>query len=306
VLGGGGSAGNAWLIGVIAGLYEAGLDVTDADLIIGTSAGSTAAAQVTSATPTALLAEILTAAPVPKSSPATPGRRPARGSHPANHLEVMQAIIAAAKDPADYRRSMGAAVLETAASSGDPGQSQRWRATVAGRLPSLHWPERRVLLTAVDARTGEPVVFDRDSGVDLADAVAASCAGGPPYSIGDGWYIDGGYRSVENADLAAGYDRVLVLAPLGGATRMPRDWGTHLAAQVDALRAGGSLVEAIVPDESSHRAFGGNLMDPSTRPPAARAGRDQGRAHAGQLAGFWRGRGRHPVQVHRPSGMVEG
>ena len=61
VLGGGGSAGNAWLIGVIAGLFEAGLDVTEADLIIGTSAGSTAAAQITSATPAELLADILAA-----------------------------------------------------------------------------------------------------------------------------------------------------------------------------------------------------------------------------------------------------
>jgi NTE family protein len=58
VLGGGGAAGNAWLIGVIAGLFDAGLDVTEADLIIGTSAGSTAAVLITSATPTELLASI--------------------------------------------------------------------------------------------------------------------------------------------------------------------------------------------------------------------------------------------------------
>jgi NTE family protein len=63
VLGGGGSTGNAWLIGVITGLFDAGLDVTTADLIIGTSAGSTAAAQVTSASPTQLLADILADAP---------------------------------------------------------------------------------------------------------------------------------------------------------------------------------------------------------------------------------------------------
>jgi hypothetical protein len=49
VLGGGGSTGNAWLIGVIAGLFDAGLDVTEAALIIGTPAGSTAAAQITTA-----------------------------------------------------------------------------------------------------------------------------------------------------------------------------------------------------------------------------------------------------------------
>jgi NTE family protein len=70
VLGGGGSAGNAWLIGVIAGLCEAGLDVTEADLIIGTSAGSTAAAQIASATPAELLAAILAAAPRPRNGPA--------------------------------------------------------------------------------------------------------------------------------------------------------------------------------------------------------------------------------------------
>src|SRR5450755_1663271 len=70
VLGGGGSAGNAWEIGVIAGLFDAGLDVTKADLIIGTSAGSTAAAQISSATqPAELLAGILAAAPQPRTGP---------------------------------------------------------------------------------------------------------------------------------------------------------------------------------------------------------------------------------------------
>src|SRR4051812_37238055 len=73
VLGGGGSAGNAWLIGVIAGLFDAGLDVTEADLIIGTSAGSTAAAQITSATPAELLAAILAAAPQPQTGPVGSG-----------------------------------------------------------------------------------------------------------------------------------------------------------------------------------------------------------------------------------------
>ena len=75
VLGGGGASGNAWLIGVIAGLFDAGLDVSEADLIIGTSAGSTAAAQITSATPTQLLAVILSAAPQQRTGPVGGGRR---------------------------------------------------------------------------------------------------------------------------------------------------------------------------------------------------------------------------------------
>src|SRR3954453_19778835 len=76
VLGGGGSTGNAWLIGVLAGLYEAGLDVTTADLTIGTSAGSTAAAQVAGASPTDLLAAVLSATPPVRTGPTGFDRRP--------------------------------------------------------------------------------------------------------------------------------------------------------------------------------------------------------------------------------------
>jgi NTE family protein len=290
VLHGGGSAGNAWEIGVIAGLFDAGLDVTEADLIIGTSAGSTAAAQITSATPAELLAAIVDPAPRPRTDPARSdaGRSPI--GPVADHMEITGRIIAAAADAADMRRRMGAAALDMDAESDGSGPA-RWRATVAARLPSQSWPEQAVLITAVDARTGDPVVFDRHSGVDLADAVAASTSNGfgvPPYRIGDRRYIDGGYRRNENADLAAGYGRVLVLSPFGGRSRHPPEWGMQLAAQVDELRARGSKVETIFPDGSSLSAFGTNMMDPSTRPPAARAGYDQGRALAGRLTGFWR------------------
>ena len=290
VLGGGGSAGNAWEIGVIAGLFDAGLDVTEADLIIGTSAGSTAAAQITSVTqPPELLADILAAAPRPRTGPV--GSERGRVPMPvADHMERTGAILVAAEDAADMRRRMGAAALEMDAASGGAGQTQ-WRATVAARLPSQHWPQRPMLIVVVDAHTGEPVVFDGHSGVDLVDAVAASCANGfgvPPLSIGDRRYIDGGYRRNENADLAAGYARVLVLSPFGGRSRHPLEWGMHLATQVDELRAGNSRVETIFPDSKSRDAFGVNVMDPSTRPPAARAGYNQGRALAEQLTEFWR------------------
>ena len=286
VLGGGGAAGNAWLIGVIAGLFESGLDVTEADLIIGTSAGSTAAAQITSASPSELLAAVLEAAPRHRPGPAgSGGGRPPIASV-SDHMERTDRIIAAAADAADMRRRMGAAALEWDAASDGSGHA-RWRATVASRLPSPRWPDQALLITVVDAHTGEPAAFDRHSGVDLVDAVAASTAGGPPHSIGGRLYIDGGYRSVENADLAAGYERVLVLSPLGGRSRQPREWGTHLATQVEELRARGSTVETILPDSSALEAFGDTMMDLSRRAPAARAGHDQGSALAGRLSDFW-------------------
>src|SRR5579884_3565992 len=134
VLGGGGSAGNAW---------EGGLDVTGADLIVGTSAGSTAAAQITSGLPPpAVLAQILTARPPPQAG----GTGPDRGGMPrpaADHMERTGAVFAAAKDATDLRRRMGAAALQTEAAS-DPGVQARWRAAVASRLPSQDWPARAV------------------------------------------------------------------------------------------------------------------------------------------------------------------
>jgi NTE family protein len=287
VLGGGGSAGNAWLIGVIAGLFDAGLDVTRADRIIGTSAGSTAAVQVTAAPPTELLAGILSAKPQQRRRPVEPDRSQGPRKPAVDHMERTSGIIAAAQDAADMRRRMGAAALELAAASDGSVQTQ-WRATVAARLPSQRWPDRDLLIVAVDARTGEPVVFDRHSGVDLADAVAASCSSASAYAIGDDRYIDGGYRRNENADLAIGCARVLVLSPLGGRTRHPLEWGMQLEAQAGDLRAQGSSVELILPDSSSRNAFGSNLMDLSTRPAAARAGYDQGNALAGELTKFWR------------------
>ena len=184
------------------------------------------------------------------------------------------------------RRRMGAAALEMDASDGS-GQT-RWRDIVAARLPSQHWPQQPVLITAVDAHTGEPVVFDRHSGVDLVDAVAASTSAMTPYRIGENRYINGGYRRSENADLAAGYGRVLVLSPFGGRSRMPPEWGMHLATQVDELRARGTRVETVLPDGGVGDVFDANALDPSTRLQAARGGYEQGRALAELLAEFWR------------------
>ncbi|HXH35969.1 MAG TPA: patatin-like phospholipase family protein [Plantibacter sp.] len=293
VLGGGGSAGNAWLIGVVAGLLDGGLDVTDADLVIGTSAGATAAAQFAGSRPDRLLADILDATPPsvtahPTGGPRSPGARPggSAASPMVDHLQRTNDVIASSTGPDDMRRRLAASALALGTT---PEASARWREIVAARFPNRDWPaEQRLLLTAVDARTAEPVEFDRHSGVELVDAVAASTSGGAPYLIGDALYIDGGYRrSSENADLAAGSDRVVVLSPLGGRTRAPLGWGMQLAVQVEELRAGGSRVESVLPDAASLEAFGDNMMRPSTRPPAARAGFAQGRALAEPLAVFW-------------------
>lgn len=285
VLAGGGAAGNAWQLGLIASLFESGVDLTDADLIIGTSAGSTVAAQITSGTsPAELYAAILAEVPQPPAGAAS-GRAHAAALSGPDYLTWSNEIIASAHDASDMRRKMGAAALEMAASDGS--SQTRWRDIVAARLPSRHWPQQPLLVAAVDARTGEPVVFDRHSGIDLVDAVAASTSAMTPYRIGENRYLNGGYRRSENADLAAGCGRVLVLSPFGGRSRMPLEWGMDLATQVDELRAGGSTVETVFPDAGACELFNANALDPSTRRPAARGGYDQGRTLAERLAEFW-------------------
>ncbi|WP_426625280.1 patatin-like phospholipase family protein [Leifsonia sp. McL0607] len=296
VLGGGGAAGNAWQIGVIAGLADAGFDLTEAaDLVIGTSAGSTAAAAVRSGVPAAeLFASALAALARPEGGVGqNPAPRPP--SIPQQELfERLRAIGAAAGSAEELQKAMGAFALESDAVL-RPGADQR-RALVASRLPRQDWPERPMLLVALNAHTGELVRFDRDSGVELADAVTASTAlpGGTATHIIDGvHYINGGVRSAENADLAAGYATVIVLSPFGGPDwRRPGQFegirrfpGYGLDDQVEALRGQGSRVVVITPDPASLEAMGTNQMDPATRPPSARAGFEQGRREAARVAG---------------------
>jgi NTE family protein len=292
VLGGGGAAGNAWLIGIIAGLAEADLDMTEAaDLVIGTSAGATAAAQVRSGIPPAeLLAWVLS----PPAQPVGQNRERPPSLPMATVFERMRAIGAAATSAADLQRALGAFGLESDSILG-PGAGQR-RATVAARLPRPEWPDRPMIVTAVDAHTGELAAFDRDSGVDLVDAVTASTALPglvPTANINGSRYIDGGVRSADNADLASGYANVVVLSPLGGRSRTEPgqfeglrrapEWRTDLASQVEGLRKQGSRVEVITPDADSRAAMGTNLMDLATRIPTARAGFAQGKREATRL-----------------------
>ncbi|WP_208379089.1 patatin-like phospholipase family protein [Cumulibacter soli] len=200
VLGGGGSTGNAWLIGVLAALSDAGIDVAAADMIVGTSAGATAAAQLAGAEPARLLDAVLAEPTLDAPPNAHSGGIAAAAT--GDHLERMKALIAESADIAEFRRKMVTRSMAHRASHSESAQRLR-RETVAARLPDHRWPERAVRLTAVDALSAEPVVFDRSSGVSLVDAVAASCAGGFAHLIDDHPYIDGGYRAnAENADLA--------------------------------------------------------------------------------------------------------
>ena len=173
---------------------------------------------------------------------------------------------------------------KTALSTPTVAESVR-REVIAGRLPSHEWPDRVLRIPAIDTASGELVAFDRGSGVALVDAVAASCAvpgAWPPVTIGDRRYMDGGVDSTINLALAGDCDVAVVLVPAGRSA--PSPFGGGGAAEIDAFRGSAFGVFA---DDQSLTAFGANPLDPACRVPSARAGREQGRRVAGDIAEFF-------------------
>jgi NTE family protein len=275
VLGGGGITGIAWEIGVLLGLAESGVDLSGADLVVGTSAGSVVGAQLTGG------AELEAMYGRQLKPPAR--EKPARMTR-ANLAQYGWALLRTRGRDVEFRRRIGALALAAERAGVTPTEQERLD-VIGSRLVSREWPERSLVITAVDAETGEFHPFDRDSGVPLLLAVAASCAVPgvyPPVTIAGRRYIDGGMRSAANADLAHGYERLVVLAPI------PRGIGPM--ASVDAQVSGMvSRVAVVSPDEASRTAIGRNVLDPAARAASARAGRAQAASVVDRVAEAWAG-----------------
>ena len=264
MLGGGGIAGVAWHTGVLAGLVRAGVDPTGADLLVGTSAGSTVGAQLAAGHgPDELFAR--------QVDPATLATERTPPVTVAELLVRLVPIYSADVDPAERRRRLGAMALDTVTVT-----EEVRRAVLAGRLVGRLWPDRPLLVPVVDAVTGDRRVLDRWSGVDLVDAVAASSAVPgvwPPVTFDGARWIDGGVWSLTNSDLAAGCDRVLVLAPI-----------VDPSLEVELAGLGpGVRTEVVSPDPASREAFGTDVLDPAVREPSARAGLAQGHGEADRV-----------------------
>ncbi|MFF7440408.1 patatin-like phospholipase family protein [Streptomyces sp. NPDC008122] len=275
VLGAGGLVGAGWEIGVLRGLVDAGTDLTGADLIVGSSAGAVVAAQLSSGRGglDALYEQQL-------DGEAT---EPAARLGLPTILRYALAVLRS-RTPEEYGRRLGRLAL----AAPTVAEADR-RETVARRLGrATAWPVRPLLITAVDAESGELTAYDEDDGVPLVDAVTASCAipgVWPPATIGGRRWIDGGIHSTANAHLAAGHDRVVVIAPSARGSKVvlsPARQGADLAAA-------GTRVEVITPDEASRKAIGRNALDPAHRAAAARAGRAQAASHAAAVAAVWSG-----------------
>ncbi|WP_207544748.1 patatin-like phospholipase family protein [Mycolicibacterium elephantis] len=274
VLAGGGLAGIAWETGVLAGVADVSPETAkaliDSDVLVGTSAGSAVAAQLSSGLGVDALYERQTAA-------TSAELRPSAGID-----DITELFLTAVTQPgtkAEKLRRIGA-VAESTSTVPEPVR----REVIAHRLPSHDWPDRRLRISAIDIATGELVAFDRTSGVALVDAVAASCAVPgvwPPVTIGDRRYMDGGVGSSVNMALADDCDVAVVLVPQGEST--PAPFGVSTAEEIGAF---GGATFAVFADAESLRAFGKDPLDPQCRIPSAAAGRRQGRRIATEIADF--------------------
>jgi NTE family protein len=291
VLSGGGSVGIAWEIGVAAGLARGRVDVRDADFIVGTSAGSAVGAQLALGRDCEELVSRqrrIGRTSAPESSGSTAG-----GSN-GERMQKLFGVIAqamAGDGPAEARR----AAIGRFALTADALPEDQFVAAFR-YLKGEPWPAR-FACPAVDALSGEVAVWDVRAGVELDRAVASSCAVPglfAPISINGRRYIDGGFRSGTNADLASGHDRVLIISLLGAvAAAGGQDARFSPAAQLEsemaALTESGAVVQVIAADEAGARAIGVNLMDQAAIPAAVDEGIRQGESEASRLRELWNG-----------------
>jgi NTE family protein len=289
VLGGGGPIGIAWESGLLAGLAQGGVDLGQADSILGTSAGAFVGVRLALGEPAAKLADPIFADA--DRAVTNVNRSNKRPPDLTKLMRIMATAQESGQDPEAARAELGAYALSADTMSEEEFLESFGRVFLS--LPENLWPPREFACTAVDTATGAFKVWTRESGVGVARAVAASCSMPgiyPPVTIeGKRWY-DGGGRSSTNADLATGHEVVVIVGvrlsdwtPGGALARL----FAHLDNEVKALEAGGAKVAAILPDDASRAAMGGNLMDFSKRADACRAGLAQGLAAAGELKAVW-------------------
>ena len=275
ILAGGGLAGIAWETGILQGIADespaTAQALLDSDILVGTSAGSTVAAQISGPLPLEQLYERQLAATSHELDPGV------------DIDDIVGLFMSAMSRPSATAREKLRRIGAVAASTPSVPESVR-RRVIEQRLPSHDWPRQDLRITAIDVDTGRLVVFDRTSGVELVDAVAASCAvpgTWPPVTIGERRYMDGGVSSSVHTAVASDCATAVVLVPSGESA--PSLFGEGVAAEIAAFDARTFTVFA---DESALRAFGPNPLDPRCRVPSAVAGREQGRRVAAAVREF--------------------
>jgi NTE family protein len=288
VLGGGGAAGLAFHAGVTLALHhDLGWDARDADIIVGTSAGSIIGGLLRAG----LSAEDL-AAWASDATPTANGRKFRALMLRADHLPQRVGLplptlpgwgaFGVLTRPSQLRAALTTVLPNGLADHGP-------RLAMMDRLLTA-WPEQSLWISAARVGDGQLTWFGRtrdvapsgagrlvdverpDPAPSPAQAIAASCAIpvlARPVRIGNHRYVDGGVHSPTNADVLAEQDLdvVIVSSPMSHGPdsrgRMPsrRLAQRRLDGEVRKLRARGLRVQVVSPDAPTLGAMGWNMLD---------------------------------------------
>jgi NTE family protein len=282
VLGGGGLAGIGWGCGYLAALEAAAIPVGDADLVVGTSAGSVVGAWLTGRRPMAHRYRFVESSDhaLRRAFGAVFGA--VSGTPDETGEEALELLRASERPSPESLRRLGALALESATMP-EP-VFVGLVTTLVGRRA---WQTTALRVSVHDTATGERSVLGPQQSVGLGRACAASSAVPgyfPPVSVRGVRYMDGGCGSATNADLVTGAERALVLAllPRPGAEPAPA-----MVDELDALARAGTRLHAAWPDASAVEATDDRPLDPHVAPEVARAGFEQGARDAAAVAAFW-------------------
>lgn len=288
VLGAGGVLGAAWTVGALTAVQEHyDWDPREADVLIGTSAGSVLASALACGVGVESLLDHQRGAPpvdgVPRieydldadaGGALPPLPRPGIGS--------ARGVLNTALRPWKVTPMAAlSAVLPQGRGSLEPvGQ------LVDAVCPKGAWAAHpQTWIVAMDYDTGRRVAFGRDGAPhsSLRDAVMASCSipgWYAPRRIGGRRYVDGGACSPTSVDLVLplGLDEVVVLSPM---TSLEYDAPTTMAGRLERrfrrlstkrvvgelkrVSAAGTPVTFLGPSADDLDAIGANMMDPRRR-----------------------------------------
>ena len=274
VLGGGGSFAISWELGYLYGLFENGVDVRDADRMIGTSSGSPAAAVFAS---DLSWKEILHGQIDLRHDEQVPL------SDMSALFERYAKIAKESENPQAWMENYRTLALEPNRIDEDTNLSR-----IKKRINLTEWT-KNLYVTATSAETAQRVVFDATSNVDLHKAITASSSlpgVWPAITIKGQKYYDGGCHSMDNADVAKNADQILVLSP-----SLPVDTPYKPEDDLKELRASGARVLVVKPSEEVRTAFkelGGNTVDTRIRPILEKMAKKQGLQEAKKIKEFWK------------------
>ena len=278
VLGSGGATGGAWEIGVLKGLGDADIDLTRADLFVGSSVGAVLGCQIQSSQSVGDLYAARTRPPssIPASSPV--GQQEHHSS--AADLQYFQECLrmwSRAREDLAVRIELGRRAL----AAPHPVPEELQIESMRRRLAMHGWPSRSVKVAAVDVWDGTVRFFEHSQGVPVEVAVAASCAQPglqAPVRVGDRRYMDGGTAGT-NIDGAAGYEIIIAVTAFPARDRTRQE--------IDEVSASGGQVIHVAPDAEARRAMGPDPSDVSRVRIAADAGARQGREIASTARDLW-------------------